>query len=251
MKVVSMASAEHVSTEISALKKKVKEIIADVNALKSQLEKREISLEEFKSKKEILENELRGILEKISQYKEKGTKETKHDAFIAEEAKRLMFEFQTEFSDYISKPKVYLSASLIDHFIFEVDFTNYPNKPLLRTPDSLQKLFTVPFETKLSTLNNWSPQNPPHITEIFYEIENIFAKIFQSENLNEPDLNLRYARKVLQRWKLLTAAEFEKEIQNFPKAIELYQQVVQLSYDLEDFEQANKYARIIAQLKKN
>ena len=168
-----MASDSSISTEIAALKQKVKEIIGEVNSLKTQLEKREINLEEFRAKKEFLENELRGLLQQISKFKEEGPKEIKRDAFIAEEANKLMYDFQTEFSEYISKPKVYLSVSIVDHFIFEVDFTNYPEKPILIPPPFVEKLFEEPFDTKISILTNWSPQNPPHITEIFYEIERV------------------------------------------------------------------------------
>ncbi|MFX1293611.1 MAG: hypothetical protein ACFFD2_01945 [Promethearchaeota archaeon] len=244
-----MTLKDTTSTEITALKLKVKEIISEVNVLKDQLEKREITLEKFKEKKEILENELRGILDQISQYKEKGTLETKKDAFIAEEAKRLMYEFQTYFSDYISKPLVYLSATLIDHFTFEIDFSNYPEKPKLTASDSCKNLFKVPFETKISLLDDWESQNPPHITEIFYEIENILMKIFRGELFDIVDINLRQARKVVKRWKLFTDAEYEMELKNIEKAIDLYQQVLQISFELEDFENSNKYAQLIVQLK--
>jgi len=57
-----MSTEESVSEEITALKAKVKEIIGAVNNLKVQLERREISLEEFRERKEKLENDLRGIL---------------------------------------------------------------------------------------------------------------------------------------------------------------------------------------------
>jgi len=246
-----MSAEESISEEIAVLKSKVKEIIGEVNDLKAQLERREISLEEFREKKGTLENELRGILEKISQYKEKGTKEIKKDAHIAEEANKLMFDFQTEYANYISKPKVYLSASIDDHFIFEIDFTNYPQKPKLDSPASLQKLFEVPFDTKLSILNKWSPQNPPHIVEIFYEIEQILVKILQSEEavIEEPNLNQQRIEKILQRRKLLVSAEYEQELKNIEKAIELYHQALQISYELEEYDRADKLAKLIADLR--
>lgn len=239
-----------ITTEIGALKRKVKEVIGEVNALKTQLEHHEISLEEFRGKKELLENQLREILEKISQYKETGTADNQKDASLAEEAKRLMYEFQTELAEKISKPKVYLSASLVDHFIFEIDFTNYPEKPELITPDSVKKLFNVPFEKKLSILTNWDPQQPPHITEIFYEIESTFLKIFQSDEILETNLNQERIHKILARRKLLAATEYELESNNIKKAIEYYQDIIKLSYELEDYERADKFSKLIAELKK-
>lgn len=246
-----MSMEESVSEEITALKAKVKEIISAVNNLKGQLERREISLEEFRERKEKLENELRGILEKISQYKEKGvTKEIKQDAHIADEAHKLMFEFQTEFSDIISKPKVFLSASVDDHFIFDIDFTNYPQKPKLTYPTQLQKLFEVPFEQKLSVLTKWTPQQPGHIVEIFYEIESILMKIYQAEEVKETDLNQQRLEKILERRKLITSAEYEQELKNNQKAIDLYHRALKISYELEEFERADKLSKLIAELKK-
>ena len=245
-----MASEKSISMEIAALKQKVKEVIGEVNALKAQLEKREITLDVFKEKKEVLEDKLRGILDQIAQYKEKGSVETKKDASIAAEANKLMYDFQTEFDDYISRPKVFLSASVDDHFVFDIDYTNYPEKPTLKSPETLQKLFEVPFNTKITLLNKWIPQNPPHIVEIFYEIEKILLKIFQGDDLEEFDLNQRRLRKILQRRKLLSSAEYEMGLKNFDKALELYQRIVQVCYEIEDFEQANKYTKLIADLKK-
>ncbi|NVM31708.1 MAG: hypothetical protein HWN65_22915 [Candidatus Helarchaeota archaeon] len=240
-----------VTLEIAALKRQVKEVIGKVKALKIQLENREITLEQFKSKKEILENQLRAILEKISEYKEMGGVETKRDALIAEEANRLMYEFQTEFStDYVSQPKVFISASLDDHFIFEIDFTNYPEKPKLTTPEMLQRLFTVAFDTKVSALNKWSPQNPPHITDVFYDVEHVLLSIFKSDMFEEPNLNQELIRKILQRRKFLESAEYELELRNTQNAIDLYQKIIELSYDLEDFESANKYSKILSELKR-
>jgi hypothetical protein len=247
-------SEKSITVEIADLKQQVKQVIGQVNALKDQLERREITLEVFKEKKEVFENELRAILEKISQYKERGTVENKKDATLASEANKLMYEFQTEFPEEITKPKVYISASVDDHFIFEIDFTNYPGKPILKSPDSLLKLFEVPFDQKISLLKSWSSQTPAHIIEIFYEVERILLRIFQSEQPDETaesDVNARRIRKIFQRRKLVASAEYEIELKNFDKAIELYQRILQISYELEDFEQANKYTKLVAELKKS
>lgn len=235
--------------EVAALKKQVKVVIGQVNDLKTQLQNRIITLEEFKSKKEVLENQLREILEQISKYKEKGTVETKRDAFLADEANRLMYEFQTEFQELISKPTVYLSASVEDHFTFNIDFSNYPDRPTVTFPSMLQKLFSVPIDTKFDILTNWNPQNPPHITEIFYEIERLLLNIFKSDEIQETNLNQVRIQKILQRRKFLESAQYELELKNIQNAIELYQRVIKLSYELEDYEKAKKYAEKIAELK--
>ncbi len=238
-----------VTNEVAALKKQVKVVIGKVNSLKAQLENREITLDEFKTKKEVLENQLRNILEQISKYKEKGTVETRREAVFAEETQKLMYEFQTEFADMISKPTVYLSASVEDHFTFNVDFSNYPERPTITFPNMLQKLFSVPIDTKFNILNNWDPQNPRHITEIFYEIERLLLNIFKSDEIEETNLNQVRIQKILTRRKFLESAQYEMELKNIQNAVDLYQRVVKLSYELEDFEKAKKYAAKIAELK--
>ncbi|MHA1131113.1 MAG: hypothetical protein ACTSQI_16225 [Candidatus Helarchaeota archaeon] len=160
-----------------------------------------------------------------------------------------MYEFQTEFPEMVSKPKVFLSVTVVDHFVFDIDFSNYPAKPTLIVPERVQNLFDVPFETKLTILKNWDPQNPPHVTEIFYGIEQLFLKILHSEGIGESDLNQERVQKLLQRRRFLAAAEYEHEVHNYKDAIELYQKVIELSYDLKDFERADKYSKIVSDLK--
>ncbi|NVM01520.1 MAG: hypothetical protein HWN67_04260 [Candidatus Helarchaeota archaeon] len=134
-----MSSEESATESITELKQKVKAIIGEVNALKADLQKGTIPLEKFRKKKDILENILRGILDKISQYKDKGTPEQKIDAGIAEQANKLMYEFQTDFLEIISRAKVFISASLDDHFVFDIDFSNYPGRPKLIDPEIIRK----------------------------------------------------------------------------------------------------------------
>ncbi len=57
--------------QINELKIRVKEIVLEIQGLKGQLEQSSITLDEFKSQKSILEDELRGILEQIADIKEK------------------------------------------------------------------------------------------------------------------------------------------------------------------------------------
>lgn len=238
------------SAEVAALKQQVKNIIGQVNNLKAQLQNREIPLDEFKAQKEALEEQLRHILEEISKYKEKAPAENQQDVLLAEEARHLMYEFQTEFPDKISKALVYISASLDDHFVFDVDFSNYPKRPTIIFPNMLQKLFDVTIDTKFPLLNNWDPQHAPHLNEVFYEIERLLLNIFKSEEIEETDLNQYRIQKVLQRRKFIESAQYEFELKNYQNALDLYQKVIELSYELDDFEQAKKYSQKLAELKK-
>ena len=244
-----MATEESAPIGIKALKQKVKEIIREVKGLKADLEKGLISLEDFREKKDKLENILRRILEKISQYKDKGTPEQKIDANIAEQANKLMYEFQTDFLDKISRAQVYISASLDDHFIFEIDFSNYPGKPKLIDPEIIRrKISILPFETKISRLMNWGPENAPNVVEIFYEVENILLNIIQGKAIDKSSFNQDHIDKIQERQKLKIFADIEMEAKKFDKAIELYKKIVEISTELEDHDNVKKYSKLIEKL---
>ncbi len=172
-------SEEEILKNIQQLKLRVKEIVLTIQNLKKQLEQGAIPLDEFKSNKITLENELREILQQIAQVKEKTIikpreivkepapvkeapeivkeapqiekevvevkEETSQlidkEVLIASEAKDLMYYFQTEFIDSITNALVYLSITLDEHFIIGIDFTDYPEKPKLNIPLEIIKLF--------------------------------------------------------------------------------------------------------------
>jgi hypothetical protein len=63
------------------------------------------------------------------------------DALLAEELNLLMNEFQTEIvEEVISRLRVYLAISAELNFIVGIDYSNYPEKPLLTVQDHPQKL---------------------------------------------------------------------------------------------------------------
>ncbi|MHA1378316.1 MAG: hypothetical protein ACTSRG_08030 [Candidatus Helarchaeota archaeon] len=181
-----MESEKPISIQISDLKQKVKSTIGEVNSLKELLQEGKITLEEFREKKNILEEKLRVLLEKISQFKNKSTPEMKpqeirdmkKDVTLAEEAKNLMCNFQTDFLDKMSKAKVYISASLDDHFVFDIDFSNYPELPELKYPEEVRKLFILPMNVNITCIKDWNSTNPPHIIDIFNELEGLLLSKF-------------------------------------------------------------------------
>ncbi len=247
-----MSSEESATESITELKQRVKAIIGEVNSLKADLQKGTITLDKFREKKDILENILRGILDKISQYKDKGTPEQKIDAGIAEQANKLMYEFQTDFLEKISRAKVYISASLDDHFIFDIDFSNYPGKPKLIDPEIIRKKISIlPLETKIPLLTNWNSANPSNIVEIFYDVERILLNIIQGEPTEDTDLNQEHIKKIQERQKLVIFADLERKAKKFDKAIELYKKVIEISTELEDYETVNKYNKIVNEISAN
>ena len=57
-------------------------------------------------------------------------------------------------------------------------------------------------------------------------------------------------QKILKRRELLAQIEFELETKNDTQAVELYKDVIQISYALEEFDRAEKYTQIRTELKK-
>ncbi|MHA1291741.1 MAG: hypothetical protein ACTSQJ_03620 [Promethearchaeota archaeon] len=118
-------SDDEVLFQIERLKARVKEIVSHIQYSKKQLEKSELSLEEFRAKKDALEQELRLILRNISRLKESiqfsqsiekqlQLQFIQEEREISEKATTLMYYFQSEFEELVNKANIYLSGFLGD-----------------------------------------------------------------------------------------------------------------------------------------
>ena len=260
-------SEEEILKNIQQLKLRVKEIVITIQNLKKQLEQGAIHLDEFKSNKITLENELREILQQIAQVKEKTIikprvkepapvkeappiekeeappiekevvevkEETSQlidkEVQFASEAKDLMYYFQTEFIDSITNALVYLSITLDEHFIIGIDFTAYPEKPKLNIPAKIIQLFDGDinkFWEKAISYSNWNSDTPKRIYELIIEIESILISIFQADVKTIEKKSVEYIQKS------------KKSIQDLLKE-------AQDELDKRNFQNAiNKYSRII------
>ena len=65
---------------------------------------------------------------------------------------------------------VYLTITLTRTFMINIDFSNYPEKPTISFPDEVSRLIGNPYDS-LESLKNWNSKNPPHIIDIFHELE--------------------------------------------------------------------------------
>ncbi len=274
---------EEILEKINQLKSRIKEIVQEIQSLKKQLEQASIPLEDFKSKKESLEQELRDILQQIAQVKEssdvKQEVEIKPESQIteepqievsageikdkikedtsqiiykeilaAQEAKDLMYYFQTEFIDSITNANVYLSITVDDHFIIGIDFTNYPEKPKLKIPSKIIELFKEEeieenkFKEKIPSYSNWDSENPKHIYELITEIEIVLINKYQADIETIEKKSVEYVEKTKKRIKeLLQKAKKEINKKNLQKAIDIYYGIVDLSYDINDLQGVKKY----------
>jgi len=70
---------------------------------------------------------------------------------------------------------VYLTITLTKTFLIDIDFSNYPQKPIISVPEEVNAIIGDPHNT-LATLKNWNKKNDPHIVDIIQELENkLFA----------------------------------------------------------------------------
>ncbi|MFX1325211.1 MAG: hypothetical protein ACFE8N_09645, partial [Promethearchaeota archaeon] len=67
---------------------------------------------------------------------------------------------------------IYLTITLTKTFIIRIDFTRFPEKPIISFPEEIEKLLENPHK-ELSTLRNWDPKNPFHIIDFLHELEKI------------------------------------------------------------------------------
>ena len=144
--------------KIGKLKERVKEIVQNIQTLKGQLETAQIPLKDFKEKKSVLENELRGILQQITKTKETHqiaptihgkplpkddspeSRQINQEVLFAKEAEDLMYYFSTEFEDMrITKARVYLSITVDATFIIGIDYEKYPDEHCKKTGEILKE----------------------------------------------------------------------------------------------------------------
>jgi len=65
---------------------------------------------------------------------------------------------------------VYITITLTKTFIISIDFTHYPERPVITFPDEVKKIIRDPYRT-LNTLRGWSSKKPPHIVDVLHELE--------------------------------------------------------------------------------
>ena len=65
---------------------------------------------------------------------------------------------------------VYMTITLTKTFLIRIDFSKYPQKPILDLPENAKKIIEDP-NRSLDTLKNWDEENPPHVVDVLHELE--------------------------------------------------------------------------------
>ncbi|NHI93040.1 MAG: hypothetical protein EAX96_11100 [Candidatus Lokiarchaeota archaeon] len=125
----------------------------------------------FKRFTEVLDNEFKTeIIEEVKPIKnnEPAKEIKKVDENIFNESKQVSMEFPTEIiQDNPAHIKVFLSKSLTEHYSIEIDFSKFPEKPIV----NFGEIAKVLGENPSLILENWNAENPPKICEVIREIE--------------------------------------------------------------------------------
>lgn len=275
-----MSKEESISEEISNLKSETKRLVKKLQNLKQKLSSGEISLSEFKGKKASLEDALRSILKKITEYKEQRTVRVKKEKVqeeqeelqeqktrkvqipteidkeiqIAEEAKELMHHFQTQFEDSITRAKIYLSITLDEHFEIQIDFSNYPQRPELILPDDILQLYEnkEDFLENIPNYKKWDKKNPLEIYKLIQEIEYVLINKFNAD-LDTIEEKVKAQQQELRNKLRELEQEAKTLIENneIKEAINLYYAMVDLAYDLQEHEKVTEITNKIEELKQS
>jgi len=78
---------------------------------------------------------------------------------------------------------IYLTITLAKTFIININFINYPTRPIVNVPEEAYNLIGDVYE-KLDVLSNWNIKRPSHIVDILHELENklFFIKDIEQES---------------------------------------------------------------------
>lgn len=65
---------------------------------------------------------------------------------------------------------VYITITLTNTFIIQIDFTNYPERPIVTFPNEVRRILGDPYKI-LNILKEWKSKQPSHIVDILHELE--------------------------------------------------------------------------------
>jgi hypothetical protein len=110
-----------------------------------------------------------------------GIPEYARDEILFNESFDVQKNFECELVNYsVSVITITMNISLTHIYQVEIDFTEYPKRPIVKLSEGLMKELGKPIEEISYFLRNWDERIPAHITEIVYELEKIFTR-FKSE----------------------------------------------------------------------
>lgn len=229
--------------DYGALEEQLGHLEGEIEDLKKNLESKDITKDDFEGKKLNLLEEIKKLRYEIEQLKEQFNAKSQEEKVIFDELNLLSDQFQIDIDEYSGLATVYLSASIDTHFEVDVDCSKYPEPPYLFIPKEIDDFFKGNIVSELKTLKKWSLKKPPHLVDIFKELEKKLVAFFQRDNEI-----VENREKIANRRKLIKLAQTAEEAGNFNEAFELYKSVIYISQDLKDKETSAKYKEKIKEI---
>ena len=167
------------------------------------------------------------------------------EILIAGEAKDLMYYFQTEFIESVSTAKIYLSITLEDHFIIDINFNKYPERPILEIPTEVLELFNkdlLKFYASLPIYLNWDRENPSRIYELATEIETVLINVYNADVNTILQKSVELIDKKKEKLEnLIKSVKISSKNKDYKRATELCYSIIDLASELQDYDTTNTY----------
>jgi len=241
--VFSMVDIEN--TKIETFSRIVEKLENEWEEFEENFKVRMVDLEEFESKKVNLLEEIKSLSYEIKQTKDLLNTRDEREQQVVRELDSLSEQFQTEVDDETGIATVFISPTLDTHFEIDFDCSRYPEPPYFFIPKTMDDFLGSNFINNLKALRKWSRKKPPHIVDIFKEMEEKLVEFFQKEEVIDD------REKLANRRKFIELARTAEKAGNIVEAINLYQCVLEISQDLKDKASYFKYKKLVEELKTN
>ena len=107
------------------------------------------------------------------------------EEMIIREYKGICSEFPCEMlKNTSSNINIFLSRNLEEHFVVNINFKDYPDRPKIKFPKELKKILGKP-EEALLTIANWNSDTPPRILEVLRELETYLVQSKQNQRFTQ------------------------------------------------------------------
>jgi ubiquitin-protein ligase len=93
------------------------------------------------------------------------------DIAVSTEAALIQQEYAMDYiGDSIGKVEIYLTITIEQTFIIQIDFSDYPKRPKIELQEGLKSILGNIYNT-IDVLKNWNEKKPIHIVKIIRELE--------------------------------------------------------------------------------
>lgn len=232
--------------KIAKLTESIEKLETKCRIFKENSTAKKLDKEGFEGKKLNFLEEIKKISYEIKQLKELVSTKNQTEQVVIRELNSLSEQFQTEVDEDTGIATVFVEASLDTHFEIDIDCSRYPDPPYLFIPKMMDDFLGSEFVLALKTLKNWSRKKPPHVVDIFKELEEKLVAFFQKKEGAIDDRG-----NMAKRRKLIELARNAEQTGNTAEAIDLYQGVLELSNDLKDKATYFKFKQRIEELETN